>query len=96
MKFSKRYTKLDFPVFTTIRKNIGYYRERMLVDVNTPDGKFRAEILSIRSIKKNDITELMAVRDANCSRADLIKMLERWYGTQYDNFILITLGKIYL
>ena len=94
MKFSKNYSKLDYPVFTTIRRNIGYYKEGMIISVKTLDENFGVEVLSIRRITKRNITELMAVRDADCSKVELIKMLERWYGTTYNDFILITLGRI--
>jgi hypothetical protein len=93
MKFSTHYSKLDFPIFTTIRQNKGYYYPSQTITITTPNSTFSAEIASIRHIKKSDITWTMAQRDADCGREELIVKLENWYGKIFDDFILITLMK---
>ncbi len=92
MKFSKDYSKLNCRIFTTIRKNLGYYKEGTVISIRTLNDTFSAEILSIRKIQKHNITEIIAMRDAECSKKKLINMLESWYGKSYNDFILITLG----
>ena len=94
MKFSHHYTKLNYPVFTTIRQNKGYYKIGQRIPIQTPEIEFRAEIVSIRHITKKDITFTMALRDADCHPETLLDTLETWYGELYNDFILITLMKI--
>ena len=91
MKFSKDYPKLSWNVFTTIRQNKGYYEEGQRIPITTPRGEFWAEIVSIRYLKKEEITDTIADYDAKTSKLALINMLERWYGQTYNDFILITL-----
>jgi len=91
VKFSKQYSKLNYNIFTTIRKNKGYYRVKQVIDVETPLEKFKAEIVSVRNITKADITENMAWKDADMERLYLLSLLEDWYGQQCDDFILLTL-----
>lgn len=91
MKFSKEYRKLRRKSFTTIRKNLGYYQKGQIIEVITPKQGFIAEIQEIREITKDDITEDLAQRDADCSRRELIDLLEKWYGKDHDDFILIFL-----
>jgi hypothetical protein len=94
MKFTYHYTKLDYPIFTTIRQNKGWYKVGQQILINTPKAEFKAEIAAIRLIKKNNITFTMAQRDADCSANELIEKLEAWYGKTYNDFILITFMKI--
>lgn len=94
MKFSHSYSKLNYPVFTTIRQNKGYYEVGQRINIYTPELEFQAEIVSIRQIIKRNITFTMAQRDADCHPESLVDTLETWYGKRYDNFILITLMKI--
>jgi len=94
MRFSHEYCKLKFPVFTTIRRNKGWYKTRQKINVLTPEQNFRAEVVSIRPISKRDITKTVAFRDADCEPGDLIKMLNDWYGAKSNDLILITLMKI--
>ena len=93
MKFTKEYSKLKKKSFTTIRKNLGYYQRGQIIEVHTPKQGFIAEIQEIRHITKDDITEELALKDADCTRKDLIALLERWYGPDYDDFILIFMYK---
>ena len=44
-------------------------------------------------MSKANITERHALSDADCSRAELIAMLERWYGKEFDDFVLLTMQK---
>ena len=94
MRFSKEYKKLSYPVFTTIRRNRGYYKEGQKINVLTPEQNFRAEVVSIRPICKVNITKTVALRDADCEPGELIKMLTDWYGSKSNHLILITLMKI--
>ena len=95
MKFSKDYSKLDKPIFTTIRKNTRYNRvlgnTGSSVLIMTPTRQFWAYIIAKNKIKKSQITEKLAHSDADCSKAELIAMLEKWYGKEFDDFVLLTL-----
>lgn len=96
MKFSKSYKKLYQPVFTTIRKNTGYYKVGQTIQVTVQEKHtFSAEIASIRPIALKDITETMAMRDADCSRKELIELMCLFYKKEANNLILITLMKTY-
>lgn len=94
MKFSKDYTKLDWDKFTTIRLNNGYYKEGKMVKINTPTKDFKAKVVMTEAITKGDITEELAEMDADCSREELIGMLENWYGKKKDDFVLIWMEKV--
>ena len=91
MKFSKNWKKLSEPYFTTIRKNTGRYRLGSECTINAPRGKFKAYIIGLMMIKKEDITDMMAKYDAETDRNGLISMLEGWYGKTFNDYILITL-----
>ena len=89
MKFSKNYKKLNKEIFTTIRRNKGYYRFYQEVNIKTPSGKFKARVIGLEILRKEDITEELANKDADCSKQELINMLEKWYGKKYDNYVLL-------
>lgn len=91
MRFTKNYSKLKNNRFTTIRKNTGYYKVGWIYDIMTPKSGFQAQVLSVTPIKKSDIDDELAISDADMTRNELIKMLERWYGKRYDDFVLMTL-----
>jgi len=93
MKFSKDYSKLDKPIFTTIRKYPGYMVGQVLT-INTPTKKFMAKVTHATWMNKALITEELAHSDADCSREELIAMLEKWYGKVFDDFVLLTLEKV--
>lgn len=90
LRFSKEYTKLKKPIFTTIRKNTGHYREGYVYEVKTLSEKYKARCIGDTPIKKIDITEGLARFDADCSKNKLITMLENWYGKDFNNFVLLT------
>jgi len=94
MKFSKEYSKLALEEFTTIRKFSMYYRVGSKINIRTPIRTFQAIVLSRAVIHKDQITEELAQSDADCSREELISMLEKWYGKRFDDFILLRLRKI--
>ena len=94
MKFSHHYTKLDYPVFTTIRKNRGYYKAGQRILIQEPYSEFKAEIVSIRYISLLNITENIANKDADCTKAELIKLMQRFYKDEANDLILITLMKV--
>jgi len=91
MKFSKQYKKLDWPVFTTIRQDKGYYRPGQKVPVETPKGAFFAQVVSVQPIKKFKITPELAQFDAESSFLELLSMMENWYGSKCEDYIVITL-----
>ncbi len=97
MKFSKDYSKLDSRIFTTIRKNTRYNRvlgnTGSSILIMTPTKQFWAYIIAKNKIKKKQFTEKLARTDADCSKAELIAMLEKWYGKEFDDFLLITFMK---
>ena len=91
MIFTKEHSKLKNSSFTTIRKNTGYYRAGNTYTVMTPSEKFKARVQSIIPLKKSDITDELALTDADMTADELRSMLESWYGRQYDDFVLIKL-----
>ena len=94
MKFSHNYTKLKYPIFTTIRQNKKKYKEGQVIKIETLNEKFEAEIVSIREIYLNHITDIIALRDADCDRDSLIENLSLWYKDKANNLILITLMRV--
>ena len=96
MKFSKDYSKLERDIFTTIRKSRkskGYIFGNSWL-IKTPTRQFKAELIGVQKISKDMITEELARNDADCSRDELISMLEKWYGKSFDDFVLLTLEKV--
>jgi hypothetical protein len=93
MRFSKYYSKLSYPVFTTIRQNKGYYKEGQIINITTPKSKFSAEIVAIRYIKLNDITDTIAKYDADSSKKYLKELMCKFYKDKANDLILITLMK---
>lgn len=99
MRFSKDYSKLDNDIFTTIRKNTKHKRIMLLsagtkgINIQTPTRQFRVYLIELRKLKKKQITERLARADADCSKAELISMLEKWYGKKFDDFLLLTFKK---
>ena len=94
MKFSKSYSKLNYPIFTTIRQDKGYYKVGQIINVNTPETSFEAEILAIRELSNADITENMARVDADCSKQKLQGLMNLFYREKAEELILLTLAKI--
>ena len=89
MRFTKEYSKLKEQSFHTIRKNTGFYKWGKIYQINTPEQQFKAKLWRIELIKKEDITNELAQLDADCSREELIKKFENWYGEKCDNFVLL-------
>lgn len=94
MKFSKEYLKLQYPIFTTIRQNKGYYKEGQIISISTPKQEFKAEIVGIRKLTLNDITKTISHKDADCEPDELIELMKKFYKQDADNLILLTLMKI--
>ena len=93
MRFTKEYYKLSNTVFTTIRKNTGFYKVGKVCQIRTPKQEFQATVIKITPLKKKDITPYIANRDAEVTPFELIKKLEKWYGKEYDDFVLIRLAR---
>lgn len=93
MIFSKDYSKIDQNVFTTIRKNSDYYYIGRNCNIKTPTKEFKAMVIGLWLMEKAHISEQLAQNDADCSRAKLIDMLEKWHGKKFDDFVLLTLEK---
>lgn len=91
MRFTKEHSKLKNTFFTTIRKNTGYYRLGRTYTIVTPSERFKARVQSAKPIRKADISDSLALVDADISAENLRKMLERWYGKKYDDFVLMRL-----
>lgn len=95
MKFSKEYSKLSKKRFTTIRKNTKRYKPGSIYFIVTPKQKFKAKVISRVYIKKEDITDFMALYDADCSHKwELIDLFDKWYGREFNDFVIITLERI--
>lgn len=93
MIFTREYQKLKNKQFTTIRKNSGYYRWGATYKIKTPTETFKAIVTHFKPITKKEITDKVALADAECSAIELKKMLEKWYGKTYDDFIILTLER---
>jgi len=91
MKFSENWEKLNWVIFTTIRKNTGRYKLGNVYTMVLPNCKFKARVVGILPIKKKEITNDLAKIDADTTKEGLIHMLEKWYGKKFDDYILITL-----
>ena len=95
MKFSKNCSKLKNNRFTTIRKNTGYYHFGQRLWIDTLLESFPAEIIHcVFPFRKEDITEQIAQMDADCSKEELIKILETWYGKDFNNFVFLELRRL--
>ena len=95
MKFSKEYSKLSKKRFTTIRKNTRRYKPESIYSIITPKQNFKAKVISRAYIGKEDITDFVALYDADCFHSlELIELLEKWYGRDFNDFVLITLERI--
>ena len=57
MRFSKEYFKLSKNTFTTIRQNKGYYAVDQIITIKSPEQEFKAKILRIDLIKKEEINQ---------------------------------------
>lgn len=94
MKFSKEYSKLKRKAFTTIRRNNGFYKVGQTITIKSPDQTFKAEIFQVDLITKEKISDAVAKFDADCTKEELITMLEKWYGKEYNDFVMIGLRKL--
>jgi len=93
VKFSREYQKLKNKRFTTIRKNSGYYRLGGTYKIVSPTETFKVAVIGLRPITKKEITDEFALPDADCTAVELIKMLEKWYGKTYDDFVILRLER---
>jgi hypothetical protein len=84
-------------IFTTIRREGPYWRDKFYAIVPIiVNGKklFDARIVGIKSFKKEELSEKFAWGDADCTAAKLVNDLERWYGSEFDDFIKIILREV--
>jgi hypothetical protein len=93
MRFTREYAKLSRPVFTTIRKNTRLYQLGARPKIRSPKQRFRTMVIERTPIRKADITEDLARSDGECSREEVIALLEKWYGPDFDDFVLLRLAK---
>ena len=94
MKFSSNYEKLNWVIFTTIRKNTGRYKLGKIYKIDAPSRYkkvFEARVIGLLPIKKKEMTDDLARVDADATKEELIKILESWYGKAFDDYVLITL-----
>lgn len=94
MKFTKEYSKLKNTVFTTIRKYSGYYNYGGIYKIDTPEQTFKARVIALSPLHKDEIDNQLARIDADCSREELIGMLEKWYGEDFDDFMIMALLRL--
>ena len=94
MKFTHEYRKLSEKVFTTIRKNTGFYKNGQAYRIDTPEQKFKAKVTGSIRIFKAEINDFLAQNDADMSAEELIALLEKWYGKKFDDFVLLTLERV--
>ena len=93
MIFTHEYSILKKKVFTTIRKNSGFYKIGHSYQVHTPGQNFKAKVIKSKAISKFEINDSLARNDADMSAVELILLLDRWYGKTFDDFVLLTLEK---
>ena len=94
IRFSTNWEKLGWTIFTTIRKNTHSKLVGQIHTIRTPDGDFKAKIIGLYPIKKIEITDDLAFADADMTKDGLIRLLEGWYGKEFDDYVLITLWAI--
>jgi len=93
MKFSKDWPKLKNQTFTTIRKRGNRYQLGRTYTIVSPSETFRAKLVSRETLKKSEISDGLARKDANCTRIELLKILEKWYGKEFDDFEILYLRR---
>jgi len=94
MIFTHEYSILKKKVFTSIRRNTGFYKIGHSYQVHTPEQSFKAKVIKSKAISKSEIDDSLARSDADMSAVDLILLLDRWYGKTFDDFVLLTLKKL--
>lgn len=55
MKFTHEYRILKKKVFTSIRKNTGFYKIGRIYQINTPEQNFKAKVIEAEAISKFEI-----------------------------------------
>ena len=98
IKFTHHYTKLELPVFTTIRKKGRKYKPETKVLIKAPKGNFNAVILDVERVKLKDLSTdfLMADTDKK-TREDAVKLLNSFYRkpiTENEELQVLFIGKI--
>lgn len=95
MKCAKHYSKFSSRLgsFTEIRRNLNDYGVGSLIKITTPRTTFEATVTKRQMIRRPEITEELALADADCSRDELLTNLDEWYGTEVNRFLLLTLER---
>lgn len=93
MKFSHEYSKLNKKTFTTIRRNSGRYKLHCAYRIHAPGQDFYAKVIERVLINKADINDSLAQADADMTAVELVALLEKLYGKDYDGFVLLTLRR---
>ena len=94
MIFTHEYSILKKKIFTSIRRNTGFYKVGHSYQIHTPEQAFKAKVIKAEAISKFEMDDSLAQSDADMSAVDLILLLDRWYGKVFDDFVLLTLRKI--
>ncbi|GAH73572.1 unnamed protein product [marine sediment metagenome] len=94
MIFTHEYSILKKKIFTTIRRNTGFYKVGHSYQVHTPEQTFKAKVIKSKAISKLEIDDSLAQSDADMNAVDLILLLDKWYGKKFDDFVLLTLRKL--
>ncbi|MBA7517306.1 hypothetical protein ES705_09359 [subsurface metagenome] len=94
MKFTHEYRILKKKVFTSIRKNTGFYKIGRIYQINTPEQNFKAKVIEAEAISKFEIDDSLAQSDADMSAVELIVLLDKWHGKRFDDFVLLTLERL--
>lgn len=93
MKFTHEYSILKKKVFTSIRKNTGFYKIGHIYQINTPEQDFSAKVIKSEAISKFEIDDSLAQSDADMTAKELVALLDKWYGKTFDDFVLLTLER---
>jgi len=88
LPFSKNYTKLGWDLFTTIRLDHGnnYYQAGENVELTLCGAHFHyAIILGVRKITLHEVSEELAILDADTSREGFYYLMKGFYSHKYPH-----------
>ena len=94
MRFTHDWQKLHEKLFTTIRKDGCCYQPGRTYGISTPSVQFRAKVLARQRIHLNEISNELALLDAEMSAQSLRKFLRKFYGKKTEYATLLVLLRV--
>lgn len=84
INFSKKYSKLDYDLFTSVRLDLGKYLIGEEIEATLHNEHFHNVIvIGISHIRLEDVTECLARFDADCSKEDFYELMRYFYEEKY-------------